>query len=120
MRVRGQGDGEFESAVNLLFAVFTDEAIQSMLQEPGGFCGGTFPIGGICDTEFDRDASKARRRRIAAERAVVKRDSVEAGHLQTASPGDQPGGTSPAGVLSKVRLRPEGDRKSALWGNTVE
>src|ERR1039457_3982684 len=94
MRVRGQGDGEFESAVNLLFAVFTDEAIQSMLQEPGGFCGGTFPIGGICDAEFDKDAGKARRCCIAPERTVLKRDLVEAGHLQTASPGDQPGGTS--------------------------
>jgi hypothetical protein len=67
MRVRGQGDGEFESAVNLLFAVFTDEAIQSMLQEPGGFRGGTLPIGGTCDTQFDKDASKARRGCIAPE-----------------------------------------------------
>jgi hypothetical protein len=67
MRVRGQGDGEFEGVVNFLFTVLSDEAIQSMLQEPGGFRGGTFPIGWICDAELDEDASKARRCCIAAE-----------------------------------------------------
>ena len=101
MRVRGQGDGEFESAVNLLFAVFTDEAIQSMLQEPGGFCGGTFPIGGICDAEFDKDASKARRCCIAAERTVLKRDAGRGGASPNCVPGRSARGDKPCRRLDR-------------------
>lgn len=67
MRVRGQRNGEFEGAVAFLLAVFSYETIQRPLQKPGGLRVGPFPIGRVCNAEFDQDAGKTRRRCIAAE-----------------------------------------------------
>ena len=67
MRVRGQRDREFEGAVDYLFAVLANEAVQGPLQKPTGLLVGPFPIGRVRDAEFNKNGGETRRGCIAAE-----------------------------------------------------